>query len=377
MRYACRKKSRCWKRNISVEEKQKIDEGWRKSEAERRILQNQVLELKGNVRVFCRLRPPLANEPPEITAFQTPGPCEITCFPPGGKRISFTFDRVLNQHIQQEEAFEEVSALVQTALDGYKVCVFAYGQTGSGKTYTMEGDIDGPNRGIIPRATEQIFDTIEELKARDWSYEVKVSIFEVYNEKFTDLINPDENGRAPEIFTDKTTKEPVFVNLYRATAEKPSEVQTLIRRAQRRRHVAATKCNERSSRSHCVFWMQFSGKNSATEETTAGSVYLVDLAGSERSEVSGATGVRLQETNDINVSLSALDRVFVSIMAKDSHIPYRDSRLTHCLQPCLGGSAKVLMMVNLSPFDVKESLKTLRFGKKVNQCHIGTARKRC
>ncbi|CAG0902614.1 unnamed protein product, partial [Cyprideis torosa] len=250
-------------------------------------------------------------------------------------------------------------------------------KTGSGKTYTMEGDIDGPNRGIIPRATDQIFDTIEELKARDWSYEVKVSILEIYNEKFVDLINPDETAKTPEIYADPTTKEPVFVNLYRATAEKPSEVQALIRLAQKRRHVAATKCNERSSRSHCVFWMQFCGKNSATEETTAGAVYLVDLAGSERSKVSGATGTRLKETNDINVSLSALGRVFVSIMAKDSHIPYRDSKLTHCLQPCLGGSAKVLMMVNLSPFDVNESLNTLRFAKKVNQCHIGTARKRC
>ncbi|CAG0911819.1 unnamed protein product, partial [Cyprideis torosa] len=130
------------------------------------ILQNQLLDLKGNVRVFCRLRPPLANEPPEITAFQTSGPYEIRCFPPGAKSISFTFDRVLNQDVQQEEAFEEVSALLQTALDGYKVCVFAYGQTGSGKTYTMVGDIDGPNRGIIPRATDKIFETIEELKAR-------------------------------------------------------------------------------------------------------------------------------------------------------------------------------------------------------------------
>lgn len=56
----------------------------------------------------------------------------------------------------QGEVFEEVSQLVQSALDGYKVCLFSYGQTGSGKTHTMQGAPIGEERGIIPRTVEKV-----------------------------------------------------------------------------------------------------------------------------------------------------------------------------------------------------------------------------
>ena len=67
--------------------------------------------------------------------------------------------------------FSEVLPLIQSAIDGSKVCIFAYGQTGSGKTYTMQGegeeciDVKGETRGIIPRAFEHIFDFTNSMKS--------------------------------------------------------------------------------------------------------------------------------------------------------------------------------------------------------------------
>ena len=71
-----------------------------------------------------------------------------------------------------------------------------------------------------------------------------------------------------------------------------------------------------------------------------GKINLVDLAGSERLKDSLAEGTRLVETRHINKSLSALRKVMQSLSDKDSHVPFRDSKLTHLLQTSLAGNSK-------------------------------------
>lgn len=80
--------------------------------------------------------------------------------------------------------------LVQSALDGYPVCIFAYGQTGSGKTFTMEG---GPGedpqlKGLIPRAMQHLFSVAQELSGQGWTYSFVASYVEIYNETVRDLL---------------------------------------------------------------------------------------------------------------------------------------------------------------------------------------------
>lgn len=81
---------------------------------------------------------------------------------------------MFNPSSSQEDVFDEISQLIQSALDGYNVCIFAYGQTGSGKTYTMEGNTADPKKqGMIPRALEQVFRTSQDLKEKGWQVSKK------------------------------------------------------------------------------------------------------------------------------------------------------------------------------------------------------------
>ena len=132
------------------------------AEIKRMELRNDIQELKGNIRAYCRIRP---LEPGSEVSLSQPEPNKIVV----NHRLdshSFVFDRVFPPATEQADVFSEVSGLVQSALDGYKVCIFAYGQKGSGKTYTMQG-LEVPGyEGLIPRTIAAVFHAAEEMRIR-------------------------------------------------------------------------------------------------------------------------------------------------------------------------------------------------------------------
>lgn len=368
---------------IAEEARQKLI----KEETERRVLFNKYQELKGNIRVMCRVRPALdpreggqanISFPDEKTSTEIvlAGPEERSSLGQvSRKNYPFEFDRVFVPGTQNAEIFDEISQLVQSALDGYNVCIFCYGQTGSGKTYTMSSA-----DGMIPRATHMIYDTMTKLKEKSWEYTMDGSFVEVYNEDLNDLLTPndrnsDGRSRKLEIRHDDVRKQTTIINCKSVRLDSPSSVEMMLEEAQKNRSVAATKANERSSRSHSVFVLKLVGENSATGERCEGTLNLVDLAGSERLKHSQAEGERMKETQNINKSLSCLGDVIEALGKGSGHVPYRNSKLTHLLQYSLGGNSKTLMFVMVSPLEthLKETLTSLRFATKVCYLHAPSA----
>ena len=351
----------------------------------RRHLHNTIQELKGNIRVFCRIRPPSETENSfgdDNMRVDRKGEFagrRLEIAPPDApKKYDFTFDRVFAKNGDhkigdQQEVFDEVSLLVQSALDGYKVCIFTYGQTGSGKTYTMLGG-KGDERGLIPRSMEQIFASQSLLEKKGMKVSITATLLEIYNEDIRDLLTTASGKTEHKIKHDDEGNTHV-TNVTQCEVFSPADVESLMQQANAARAVAKTNMNDRSSRSHMVMRLCVDGVNEAGEPIH-GALNLVDLAGSERLKTTGATGDRLKEAQAINSSLSSLGDVIFSLANKDKHIPFRNSKLTYLLKNSLGGDSKTLMLVNVSPAleSAQETLCSLRFASKVNACALKSAK---
>lgn len=171
---------------------------------------------------------------------------------------------------------------------------------------------------------------------------------------------------------------PEVPGLTRMPVAEASGIDALLAQAERRRAVASTNMNDRSSRSHLVFTLHLRGVHADKGIAVSGALNLVDLAGSERLARSGAEGDRKREAAAINKSLSCLADVFSALSKRAPHVPFRNSKLTHLLQRCFKGDGKTLMIVNLSPTleSAFESLCSLRFASQVSQVELGKPVKR-
>ncbi|GAV78676.1 Kinesin domain-containing protein [Cephalotus follicularis] len=348
---------------------------------ERRELYNKVLELKGNIRVFCRCRP-LNGE--EIAAgatmtidFESTRDGELNVISNGALKKTFKLDAVFGPQAEQVDVFKDTGPFAMSVLDGYNVCIFAYGQTGTGKTFTMEGTEEA--RGVNFRILEELFNIIKE-RQNMYQFDVSVSVLEVYNEQIRDLlVTGTQPGAVAKRLEIRQVGEGIHhvPGLVEAHVNNMSEVWEVLQTGSNARAVGSTNINEHSSRSHCIHCVMVKGENLLNGECAKSKLWLVDLAGSERVAKTEVQGERLKETQNINRSLSALGDVISALATKSPHIPFRNSKLTHLLQDSLGGDSKTLMFVQISPNqnDLSETLCSLNFASRVRGIELGPAKR--
>ncbi|KAM1042329.1 hypothetical protein ACFX13_032126 [Malus domestica] len=320
--------------------------GYHRVLEENRKLYNQVQDLKGSIRVYCRVRPFLSGVSNCLSTVDHIEDGNITINTParhGNGRKSFSFNKVFGPSATQADVFSDMHPLIRSVLDGYNVCIFAYGQTGSGKTYTMSGprELTEKSQGVNFRALGDLLS-------------LTIRTLEIRNSSQTGLNVPDANL---------------------VPVSSTSAVIDLMNLGHRNRVVGATALNDRSSRSHSCLTVHVQGRDLTSGAILRGCMHLVDLAGSERVDKSEVTGDRLKEAQHINKSLSALGDVIASLAQKNPHVPYRNSKLTQLLQDSLGGQAKTLMFVHISPEPdaVGETISTLKFAERVATVELGAA----
>ncbi|CAL0321128.1 unnamed protein product [Lupinus luteus] len=258
---------------------------------------------------------------------------------------------------------------------GEKCTIMMYGPTGSGKSHTMFGS--SKQAGIVYRALRDILGDGDGEGEGEGEGEhlglgmgtfIQVTVLEIYNEEIYDLLSTNGGGRRfglgwPKGSASKVKLEVMGKKAKNATyisGTEAGKISKEIQKLEKRRIVKSTLCNDRSSRSHCMVILDV--------PTVGGRLMLVDMAGSENIEQAGQTGFEAKmQTAKINQGNTALKRVVESIANGDSHVPFRDSKLTMLLQDSFeDDKSKILMILCASPDpkEIHKTVTTLEYGAK-------------
>ncbi|XP_006890818.1 PREDICTED: kinesin-like protein KIF12 [Elephantulus edwardii] len=339
------------------------------------------------IQVVLRVRPMSAAElrRGEQSALHCSGTRTLQVSPPGGgPDVAFRFGAVLDGARTQEEVFRAcgVRRLGELALRGFSCTIFTYGQTGSGKTYTLTGPppqgegvpVPPGLAGIMQRTFAWLLDRVQHLGT---PVTLRASYLEIYNEQVQDLLSLGTPRPLP-VRWNKTRG--FYVEQLRVVEFGSLEsLMELLQMGLSRRRSSAHTLNQASSRSHALLTLYITRKPpqqmppvDSREPPGGGKLCFVDLAGSEKVAATGSRGELMLEANSINRSLLALSHCISLLLdpqRKQSHIPFRDSKLTKLLADSLGGRGVTLMVACVSPSAqcLPETLSTLRYASRAQR----------
>ncbi|KAK4473706.1 hypothetical protein MN116_003051, partial [Schistosoma mekongi] len=295
--------------------------------------------------------------------------------------------------------------LLLKSLEGYNTCLFAYGMTSSGKTYSISGPSDDP--GIIRRISKDLFKEIEKRTTSNICFSVKMSYYEIYNERIRDLST--DSTRNGLVVREHPVTGPYIDGLLCEEVRSESDISKRLDSGNRLRAVAPTSFNENSSRSHTVLVLWLTKRSTTKyplgdiDNVYNSRITVVDLAGSERQTSTSTLSGRFIESCQINKSLFTLGKVITQLSQNNTSkkrafpsseprsasqntgplvsmtpcrlankqrdfVSYRDSLLTWLLKDSLGGNSITVMLATISPCETHydETLSTLRYARKAS-----------
>jgi len=283
----------------------------------------------------------------------------------------FSFDETFSEHSSQCDVYDAlIQENVQKAFEGHNFSVFTIGQSRSGKSHTLIGNARsrgvGESRGIIPRAMEQMLDTIKAVKTRENSFQLKVSLFRVDNEVVFDVLGKRSGLKIVE--TSERSYGTHVAGAFEKSVSDLHHVSELID--------AFQNAHQQSLTGHLVWSVllerthldESAAKGYGTWRTTVISrMHFIETAAMERSKEKDSKFARNARRN-LARSFDALCTVVHFLHREDApHVPYRNSKLTHLAKDCIGTSSDTILIHCVSPLpkDMAETVHTLTFAKKI------------
>ncbi|KAK8828266.1 hypothetical protein WA538_002777 [Blastocystis sp. DL] len=325
-------------------------------------------ETKYPFRLFLRVRPSkdgkteLLNclQPKDATTLKVLVPEDSQNHKKGRVEAEFEYQNIFLPTSTQESVFETTTKpLLDGFLRGKSCLVMAYGVTGSGKTYTVLGP-EG-NVGLIPRALSHIINGMNSPEFKqtfgdsDDAISLEMSYLEDYQNNIYDLLSPSPRyGQNKTSLMARSDTQGVLhvVGLTEKPVKTIREGMDLIEQGTKEKHMAETKLNLDSSRSHTMCTFNLVRTRTFAKEIIA-TCRIVDLAGSERASRTEVTGERTAEAGAINTDLLYLMlclRTMVDPGKANQRMFFRNCKLTHLLSTSIIGSlaGPVHMIINIS-----------------------------
>ncbi|KAK5641392.1 hypothetical protein RI129_009939 [Pyrocoelia pectoralis] len=289
--------------------------------------------------------------------------------------VNFRFDYVFDDTVANEVVYKfTAQPLIKTIFEGGRATCFAYGQTGSGKTHTMGGEFKGKTQnfsnGIYGLVAVDIFELLSTPTYRQMDLAVSASFFEIYGNFVYDLL---AKRKRLKVWEDGNQKVQI-IDLSEIIVKNVSDVLEIIKKGSNQRTSAHTSANVSSSRSHAVFQIvlrRIEGGNMKV----LGKFSLIDLAGNERgADTFKSNRQTRMEGAVINRSLLALKECIRALGKKETHCPFRGSKLTQILRDSfIGENSRTCMIALISPgvSSCEHTLNTLRYADRVKELAVG------